>query len=184
MKLFKNPFVAVLLSLLMVISSTLISTNIKLGRRCEKISDGFYEGVIYNGSKQKSISSNIKTVCGSADELAELAKSYDLDSDNLKEAAKLLRSELSTGNISDIYSRYFLLLTSFNKLSRSLSELSLSESDALVLEQNTLSFTDACRSIDESGYNQSVREFYREELRFPADILGRIAGVELPQLFE
>ena len=45
MKIFKNRAVAVLLCVLIVIASTLLSTNVKLGREADGVSDGFYKGV-------------------------------------------------------------------------------------------------------------------------------------------
>ena len=45
MKIFKNRAVAVLLCVLIVIASTLLSTNVKLGREAGGVSDGFYKGV-------------------------------------------------------------------------------------------------------------------------------------------
>ena len=51
MKIFKNRAVAVLLCVLIVIASTLLSTNVKLGREADGVSDGFYKGVTYYGYK-------------------------------------------------------------------------------------------------------------------------------------
>ena len=44
MKILKNRLIALLLCVLVVIGSTLLTTNIKLGREAEKVSDGFYKG--------------------------------------------------------------------------------------------------------------------------------------------
>ena len=41
MNFLKKPFVAVLLSALIICSSTLLSADIKLGQECQTITDGF-----------------------------------------------------------------------------------------------------------------------------------------------
>ena len=46
MNLLKKPFVAVLLSALIVCGSTLLSVDVKLGKECQNIADGFYDGVV------------------------------------------------------------------------------------------------------------------------------------------
>lgn len=184
MKFLKNPFVAVLLSLAIVISSTLISTNIKLGRRCDKVRDGFYEGVVYDGYERKSIASHIKNICGAASGLVAVANNYDVDTASLSSAVDRMKSGLSNGSVSENYSLYCKLLTAFDDVERQLSAASLSERDADGAEQYALTVKGACKAIDESGYNESVRDFNRRQLRFPADILARLAGVDVPQLFE
>lgn len=184
MKFLKNPVVAVLLSLAIVISSTLISTNIKLGKRCDKVRDGFYEGVVYDGYEHKSIASHIKNICGAASGLVAVANNYDIDTAPLSSAVDMMKSGLSNGSVSENYSLYYHLLSAFDNVEHQLSDVSLSERDASGVEQYALTVKGACKAIDESGYNESVREFYRKQLRFPADVLGRLAGVDIPQLFE
>lgn len=184
MKFLKTPVVAVLLSLAIVISSTLISTNIKLGRRCDKVSDGFYEGVVYDGYEHKSIASHIKNICGAASGLVAVANNYGVDAAPLSSAVDMMKSGLSNGSVSENYVLYYNLLSAFDDVERQLSAASLSERDAGGAEQYALTVKGACKAIDESGYNESVREFYRKQLSFPADILARLAGVDVPQLFE
>ncbi len=175
---------AVLLSLATVISSTLISTNIKLGKRCDKVRDGFYEGVVYDGYAHKSIASHIKNICGAASGLAAVANNYDIDTSSLSNAVDMMKSGLSNGSVSENYMLYYHLLSAFDDVERQLSAASLSERDASGAEQYALTVKGACKAIDESGYNESVREFYRKQLCFPADVLGRLAGVDVPQLFD
>lgn len=184
MKFLKNPVVAVLLSLATVISSTLISTNIKLGKRCDKVRDGFYEGVVYDGYAHKSIASHIKNICGAASGLAAVANNYDIDTSSLSNAVDMMKSGLSNGSVSENYVLYYHLLSAFDDVERQLSAAPLSERDASGAEQYALTVKGACKAIDESGYNESVREFYRKQLCFPADVLGRLAGVDVPQLFD
>lgn len=184
MKFLKNRVVAVLISLAIVISSTLISTNAKLGRRCEKISDGFYEGVTYNGTERKSIASQLRVICSAMDSLAAISDEYGIDGDGYTKMADIMRSSLSYSSVSENYDAYSELSSAFNKLSRALSSADLSEQDRSEVDQCILTVSGAQQAIEDSGYNESVREFCREQLRFPADVLGNLAGVAFPQLFE
>ena len=48
MEVFKKPWVAVLVSIALVLASTLISAGTKLDRKAAEVTDGFYEGVTYD----------------------------------------------------------------------------------------------------------------------------------------
>jgi hypothetical protein len=65
MKIFlSNRLVALFLSALIVAGSTLVSVHAKLGAQCDKITDGFYTGVRYDGDVHASISSQLKDIIG------------------------------------------------------------------------------------------------------------------------
>ena len=61
-KFLSNRLVALLLSALIVVGSTLVSVHVKLGAQCDKITDGFYTGVKYDGFVHPSISAQLKDV--------------------------------------------------------------------------------------------------------------------------
>lgn len=184
MKLLKNRFVAFLISLAIVVSSTLISTNIKLGRLCDKVSDGFYGGVTYNGVEHKSVASQLRTISSVAVSLAELSADCGIDAADVIDAAEAMSIGISGCSVSENYLLYCELSDAVDKLYDSLSSAGLSALYSAKVEQCVLNMDNARRAIEESGYNESVREFCREKLRFPADILGNLAGVEFPQLFD
>ncbi len=184
MKLLKNRFVAILISLAIVVSSTLISTNIKLGRLCDKVNNGFYTGVTYNGASHQSIASQLRTISSVAVTLAELSADYGIDAADVIDAAEAMSIGISGCSVSENYLLYCELSDAVDKLCDSLSSAGLSALYSAKVEQCVLNMDNARRAIEESGYNESVREFYREKLRFPADILGNLAGVEFPQLFD
>ena len=95
MKIFKNRAVAVLLCVLIVIASTLLSTNVKLGREADGVSDGFYKGVTYDGYKHPAISDQLNNICGAADGLASVVASYDIDVVALRQYSADLKDFLS-----------------------------------------------------------------------------------------
>ena len=65
-----------------------------------------------------------------------------------------------------------------------LARADLDARDASGVEQYISSITGAQSAIKSAGYNESVREFMRSYDRFPTNILGTLAGVEMPECFE
>ena len=183
MKLLRKPFVAVLLSALIIFSSTLLSVDVKLGKECQNITDGFYEGVVYDNYQHKSIASQIRNICGAADGMVTIANNYDIDTDAVSAASDEIKSALTYGSVSYIYYLYDELLDAIKPLEDQLSRAELSDRDAEGLKQYSSTITGAQSVIGSSGYNESVRAFLRE-MHFPADFLADLAGVELPELFE
>ena len=116
MNLLKKPFVAVLLSALIICTSTLLSVDVKLGKECQNITDGFYDGVVYENYQHKSIASQIKNICGAADGMVTIANNYDIDTDPVSTATTEMKSALSFGSVSNIYGLYEELLSALKSL--------------------------------------------------------------------
>lgn len=185
MKIFKNRAVAVLLCVLIVIASTLLSTNVKLGREADGVSDGFYKGVTYDGYKHPAISDQLNNICGAADGLASVVASYDVDVVALRQYSADLKDMLSqrTGT-SAVYAKYRDLLDCIEALKLELASVQLSERDASGTEQYFSTVSSASEVIGSAGYNDSVQQFKRSYLdRFPGSILAKLAGVDAPELF-
>ena len=184
MNLLKKPFVAVLLSALIICSSTLLSVDVKLGKECQNITDGFYDGVVYENYQHKSIASQIKNICGAADGMVTIANNYSIDTDAVTAATAEMKSALSFGSVSYLYGLYEDLLSALKPLEEQLSLTELSDRDAEGFDQYSSTISGAQSVIDSSGYNESVRAFYRDVVHFPADFLADLVGVDLPELFE
>ena len=187
-KVLSNPLVAILLAILIVAGSTLVSVHVRLGAQCGKVVDGFYDGVSYNGYLQPSISSHLKNIIGYAEGLVTIANNYELDAglvDAVTADADHLRQSmtLSREDISSIYLNYQALSRSVSTLADALGRQTLSERDASGLEQYLTSISGAQSSMENAGYNESVREFQSKGLRFPASLLGKLAGVKFPEYF-
>ena len=103
MNFLKKPFVAVLLSALIICGSTLLSADIKLGRECQNITDGFYEGVVYENYQHKSIASQIRNICGAADGMVTIANNYDIDTDAVRAATDEMKNALTYGSVSYLH---------------------------------------------------------------------------------
>lgn len=184
MNFLKKPFVAVLLSALIICGSTLLSADIKLGRECQNITDGFYEGVVYENYQHKSIASQIRNICGAADGMVTIANNYDIDVDAVRAATDEMKSALTYGSVSYLHYLYEDLLQTVKPLEDQLSRAELSDRDAEGFAQYSSTISGAQSVIENSGYNESVRAFLRDEIHFPADFFAELAGVELPELFE
>ena len=184
MNFLKKPFVAVLLSALIICGSTLLSADIKLGRECQNITDGFYEGVVYENYQHKSIASQIRNICGAADGMVTIANNYDIDTDAVRAATDEMKNALTYGSVSYLHYLYEDLLQALKPLEDQLSRAELSDRDAEGFAQYSSTISGAQSVIENSGYNESVRAFLRDEIHFPAYFFAELAGVELPELFE
>ena len=185
MKLLKNPVFAVCLAIVVVISSTLINTNVKFGRKCSAVSDLFYEGVTTKGYTLASVASHLENICGYADGLVTIARNYGIDTDEVERDNELLKSSLkySGRNMYYIRTSYGMLCTSLTALVDSLERAELSERDASGVAQYKSSITGAQSAIGESGYNEAVREFLRKYDHFPTNVLAELANVDMPETF-
>ncbi len=147
-----------LLCVLIVIASTLLSTNVKLGREADGVSDGFYKGVTYDGYKHPAISDQLNNICGAADGLASVVASYDVDVVALRQYSADLKDMLSqrTGTYTAVYAKYRDLLDCIEALKLELASVQLSERDASGTEQYFSTVSKGLRGHRRAGYNDSV----------------------------
>lgn len=184
MEVFKKPWVAVLVSIALVLASTLISAGTKLDRKAAEVTGGFYEGVTYDGYKHPSIYSQLSNLCGAADGIAAIAANNGIDCNELTKASNGLKASISTmhDNISAIYESYSTLSGTLSEFLLRLPEDQLSARELEGLEQYRQTVDGTTSVIDEAGYNESVRSF-RSTLLFPADVFMFVCGVDYPEYF-
>lgn len=185
MNFFKKRWVAIVIAVCTVWGSLMLSTDIKFGAECQKITDGFYDGVEYNGYKHPSIASHLRNIAGYADGIVTIANRYELDSDELSSANEDLKLGLSysKGDESYIYFCYDELLGELRVIEAELYDKELSERDKSGLDQYVDGIAGAQSAIDEAGYNESVSEFMRKNGRGLAYELAMLADVDLPEYF-
>lgn len=185
MKLFKKPAFALFLTVIVVIASTLINTNIKFGRKCSEVSDLFYEGVTANGYTQTPIATHLENIAGYADGLCTIARNYDIDTASVEDSSSFLKWSLQYNDTDTgyIHSNYTQLSSELATLVDRLERTELSDRDASGVEQYKTSISGAQSAIGESGYNDAVRSFLRRYDHFPTDVLAEMAGVEMPETF-
>ena len=178
MKFFKNPVVAVLLSALIVIASTLGSVNIRFGAKCQDIADDFYAG-------DESMVKPLNNISASVDGLVNIAGSYGLDCSAVSSAANRFASELRSrdGRVDALYQRYKDLMREEASLESALFRLELRDQDEESAQQYTEIIRDAVDELEDSDYNESVRAFLRKYDHFPTNALAALSGVAYPAYF-
>jgi len=185
MKLLKKRAFALFLTAVLVIASTLVSTNLKLGKKCSAVTDGFYDGVTVNGVMQPAIAAQLRSICSSADSLAVLASSYGLDVQDVEDNSVWLKNSMrySREDASYIYYEYEHLMKALSALQIQLDRAELSDRDAESVSQLTAAVAEAQRGIESSAYNDSVREFLRKYDSTYTYALAAMAGVDMPEYF-
>ncbi len=184
MKLLKKPVFAILLAAIIVFSSTFLTARSKLQKACAEITDGFYQGVVYNGYKRKSISGQLKNYSGAVSGLISIADNYDIDTSEVSNLNDELLSTLSeaNGDISSMYRYYSALDTAVSSLERELSDTELSKRDSDGVTQYIATVDGVNSVIDESGYNESVYK-YINGLGALEKAFISFTGVKLPEVF-
>ena len=185
MSFFKRRGVAVVISACIVFASMLLSTDIQFGAKCSEITDGFYNGVYYNGYSHPSIAGQLLNISGYADGIATIAKRYDIDTRDLLDSNSDLKLSLSysRGDESYIHYCYDELMSVLRAVEGELEDAQLNDRDKSGLEQYISSISGAQKSIDEAGYNETVSSFLRDYDHFPTNALAEMAGVEMPEYF-
>ena len=176
---FSRRSVALLLAVLVVISTTLFQTRFRFGRLCSEVTDQFYYG-------SGSIASELVQLSDSAEILAGLAHLYNLDeakaamntTSSLRELLRLESSEIAA--IHDLYKE---LLSETFTLESLLARQELSDAEADLLSSAQHEAAQAKAAIDASGYHDTVRVFLKRYDRFPTTALAALVGLKMPQVF-
>lgn len=191
---FAKRSVAAVTAALLILGSTAFSVNRTLGADCREIADSFYTGVVYDGYQHPSISSQLEVCSGSANGLAALAANYP----DLEEAARQVQDDRDalissmrwaanadySSGVDDIAYWYQELTNSVNTLVSKMEHTELTERDQEGLKLYKENYSGAQSVIATSGYNEAVREFTRNTLNdFPARLLVKLFGIDVPELF-
>jgi hypothetical protein len=183
MKLFQNRFVAILLAVLVVISSTLINTNIKFGRKCKEVSNQFYGASVSRGAPEVSIAEALEVICTEAESLSVVADSCGADASDVRNDVSNLRRSIQQEYFYGIRSSYAALRSALTTLLGQLAQADLDEQNTKTVTQCTASLSDAQTAIAASGYNDTVRSFLRRYDHFPTNLLASLSGVDMPETF-
>ena len=189
MKFLSKKSTALILSAIMVIASTLISVNVKLGSEVRKVTDSFYKvgDTITDTGSYRSISSHLNNFCAYTDGLVTIADNYGIDTEDAYWASRWVKQAMtySEDEIMYIYSEYSDLVIQTDKLIDQLYRADLNERDASGLAQYESSIEGAKSAIEAAAsvYNSTVREFLAKNDHFPTDFLAELADVEMPEYF-
>lgn len=187
MNFFKRPFVAVVLSGLVVLCSTLVSINVKLESKCDAVSDIFYEGVRISGVEYPAMAEPMKQLCILTDDMILIANNYGIDTGELSQRLDDLElaMQYSDDNISyigDCYGDFFKALRS---VENQLQNTGLSERHQLAVDGYSAQIENCSATITQgaAGYNERVRSFLKSYDKFPTDFWAGVTGTWFPDYF-
>lgn len=186
MGILKQRNIAWILAVILVIGSTLLSCHIKLDKKCSQVTDGFYNGVNYDGYLHPSIFTQLKNISSYSLGISTIAENYGIDTTELNELRSHLETNLSDSKnkITELYENYTALIPVVNQVINELNGKSLSERDSTGFSEYKTNIDGAVSTINSAGYNESVTTFMSNEYRvFPTSILGKLSGVYTPDYF-
>lgn len=184
MNTLKKPAVAIILSIALVIGSTLLSGSAKLKKDIQQVTDGFYNGVTYDGYTHPSIYSQLNNIIGAVDGMCAIAENNGYNANELSNASYYLKSNLSTMHdyISSIYWSYSELCDALTSFKPKIDSMELNERDSEGMEKYLETISNAQRVIENAGYNESVRN-YKNAMGIPAEFIADICDVYEPEYF-
>lgn len=171
----KKPIVAAILCVIIVISSTVITTHLRLDPWCEEISEAF----IADGG----IADQLETVCTASSGIIRIAEAYGFDCFETKELCESLRVTTHLNSPQNLFGMYQMLCARVSDLSGSLKMKELSAQDAASLDSYNDELSAARSVISADSYNEHVSFFLRKELGSFSRGFARLCGVNLPEQF-
>ena len=181
-KQLSRPSVAILIAVIVVVSTVLLQTRFRFGKICDDITNQFYHG----GRDGKSIASELSNLTDAAEVLSGLAHLYDLEeAQEAMDVISAMREQLrlESSDTSVIHGLYKSLLSETFTLESLLARQELNEADSRVLSSAQHSAAMAKAAIDESAYHDAVRAFLKRYDRFPTAWLASLVGLKMPQVF-
>lgn len=176
MKILKNPIIAILLTVIIVIGSTLISVNSDLSGEAKSVAKSFYKAP----KNQISQADNMLNLCEIGDKYCELAAQSGTDSSAVAYAVSVLRGDIEKKNLDmdTVCVHYAALKEEIEVLDMSLFELMPDRVSALRNEHAPVA-----AAIDNSYYNDNAVNFRHKLLKFPAKQFAALLGIQSPPIF-
>ena len=171
----KKPIVAAILCVIIVISSTVITTHLRLDSWCEGIRDVF--------TVSGGIADQLNTVCTAGSGIIKIAEANGIDCFETKDLCESLRLSAYTDSPHSLFLMYQMLCGEIGDLTNSLKRMDLSAQDAALLESLNAELDAARSAISNSVYNNSVNFFLRKELGSFSTRFAKLCGVRLPEQF-
>lgn len=185
MKFFRKPAAAVLVTIFIVILSTGFSIGIRIGAKCDEVTNLFYTGVRYNGELHPAIGDQLRSMTNIANGLCLIAENYGLDCEDVRDACEWVELALaySPKEASYINYEYSELLKQMKSLEDKLYHQELSDRHTTMLADYSAQMKECEENIYNAGYNESVRAFLQEYGKFPINNIATMFGAEMPQYF-
>ena len=159
-KLLKNRFIAVTITIVAVIAATLFGVYNSANRVTREIEAMFYDGVFLEGEGrvQPALASHLEnaanaalglgTILGTYPELAERADALLLAQSELLSAASISRKEAAARSLRD----------SFLELTHAADGLDLDERDGTAMEHHASMFRGAFSMMQNTAYNDAAED--------------------------
>lgn len=185
MNFLKKPFVAVLLCVVMVLASTLISVDVKLGKACDNVTYSFYDGVRYQGQLLPSIADEIRELCSVTEEMIPIAKNYGIPTDQVSELCEDIKRMINSRDtdIDEVYGVYAVFYPEVKELENQLMSSGLSQHHSEAMPGYSARIAAAKDAVDSARYNENVTEFLDRNDHFPVNLWAELVGAEFPDYF-
>lgn len=171
----KNPIVAAIICVIVVISSTVISTHIRLDPWCDDIRDGF--------TASGGIADQLDAVCAAGSGIIKIAEANGIDCFDAQDICESLRTTTHLNSPHILFTTYQMFCGKINDLTNTLRLSELGAQDKALLETMTTELNAARSAISSDGYNDSVTFFLRKELGGFSTAFAKLCGVNLPEQF-
>ena len=187
MNFFKKPFVAVVLSALIVVCSTLVSINVKLKSKCDAVSDIFYEGVRISRVEYPAMAEPMKQLCALTDDVVLIANNYGIDTGELAQRLDELKLAIqySDNDVNYIGSCYGDFFKALRAVENQLQSTGLSERHQTAMDEYSAQIASCSETISQgaAGYNEKVRSFLKSYDKFPTNFWADVTGTWFPGYF-
>ena len=185
MNVLKKPVFAFILAVIVVIASSLISIDVKLSRRCDRISDGFYVGLTVKGERQPAPAECIRTMCADAEDMILKAANYGIDTRELNSLTAGLKQHISSRSEEpdDLFEDFNLFYSGTLMLENQLKNAPISDRHREELSASFDEFEQMAKTLAASGYNDSVGKFLKSYDRFPVRQFAELLDIEFPEYF-
>lgn len=187
MNFFKRPIVAVVLSALIVVCSTLVSVNVKLQGKCDAVSDIFYDGVRISGVEYPAMDEPMKLLCTLTDDVILIANNYGIDTGELSQRLEDLERAMqySDNDVNYVGSCYGEFFKALRSVENQLQSTGLSERHQVAMDEYSAQIASCSETIAQgaAGYNEKVRSFLKSNDKFPANFWAELTGTLFPGYF-
>ena len=186
MNFFQRRGVALVISALVILGSVSYGATSSLQRAIDRVEEGFYDGVEYDGYLHKSIASQLQARLDNANGIFSLTSAVcPEETEAAREVRSNMYSALQYGSSpSSLYYYNEELTTAMTALDQAVAAAELPEDEREAYEKYYSDFNAAMDVIAESGYNESCREFQQEVLsQFTAEFIYYNSSVYGPSVF-
>jgi len=184
MKLLKNRKFAILITVLIVCTATLIGMGVSLDRSARAIEAMFFDGVYLDdeGFTQPGISSHLANRQSSALSFATIMEGYPELAAETEALLVARRALIDASSFPEKHSANEAMQEAFTELVERARNLELAGRDRDDMERFSMSFYGAQTAIDNSRYNQKAAAFM-DNASFFAHFLRPVLFVTPPQTF-